>query len=320
MPKPETGIDVFSLLRLQGVVCGIAELQARFAALQRGTGRHWLYVVKRGSCWVDLANESRRPIRLGEGDVLAVANDAAHVLRDSEKRGRDAAPLRLRSPGLRAGANEAKTVLFVASVSVASAALSDLFPTIFHVPADGSAPSRRIAALVQIIEDEIAESANEPGSSAVVDRLGDLLLIELLRVETRRVAEVNPVWVHGIEDALVARLVTRFHTSPDATWNWATMCRAAGLSRSSLDRRFRAALGQSPKRYLFALRMRLAAAALAEGRQSIAEIASAVGYESEAAFHRAFTRKLGLTPGVYGRRSRSPEPGSATTAARRRAR
>ena len=283
MPKPETGIDVFSLLRLQGVVCEIAELRPRLAKRRRGTGRHWLYVVKRGSCSVELDDESRRPIRLGEGDVLAVANDAAHALR--------AAP-------------DATTMIFVASVSVASAALSDLFPTIFHVPADGSAPSRRIAALVHIIEDEIAESANEPGSSAVVDRLADLVLIELLRVETRRVAETNPVWVHGIEDAHVARLITRFHTTPDATWNWATMCRAAGLSRSSLDRRFRAALGQSPKRYLFALRMRLAAAALAEGRQSIAEIASAVGYESEAAFHRAFTRKLGLTPGVYGRRSR----------------
>jgi transcriptional regulator GlxA family with amidase domain len=66
-------------------------------------------------------------------------------------------------------------------------------------------------------------------------------------------------------------------------------------------------LGQSPKRYLFALRMRLAAAALAEGRKSIAEIASSVGYESEPAFHRAFHRKLGLTPGVYGRRAKRAE-------------
>ena len=79
------------------------------------------------------------------------------------------------------------------------------------------------------------------------------------------------------------------------------MCRAAGLSRSALDRRFRAVLGQSAKSYLFRLRMQRAAAALGEGRKSIAEIAGSVGYESEVAFHRAFRRAFGLSPGAYAR-------------------
>jgi AraC-like DNA-binding protein len=79
------------------------------------------------------------------------------------------------------------------------------------------------------------------------------------------------------------------------------MSRVAGLSKSALDRHFRSVLGQSPKRYLLALRMRMAAAALAEGRQSINEIAASIGYDSGRAFHRAFRRTLGLTPGGYTR-------------------
>src|SRR5258705_13329392 len=77
------------------------------------------------------------------------------------------------------------------------------------------------------------------------------------------------------------------------------MCRVAGLSRSALDNRFRAVFGQAPKRYLLELRMRRAATALAAGRRTIGEIASSFGYESEAAFNRAFHRAIGVTPGAY---------------------
>lgn len=297
------GADLFPLLRMRGMTCGYADLRAPWSLAQRGTERHWFYFAKKGSCWVEATGQSRGPIRLGEGDALAIANDSPHHLRHGEKPSREAAPaLRVRSPGEREmDVGDADTLLFVASVARKAAPLSELFPTVFHVPADGSHSSRRIADLVTIAEDEIAQAPDEPGSSAVLDRLGDLLLIELLRVETRRVNQENPVWVGGIVDPEVARLITQLHAEPGRHWAWESMCQTAGLSRSALDRRFRAVLGQSPRSYLFGLRMRLAAAALAEGRKSISEIAADVGYESEPAFHRAFRRTLGFTPGAVKR-------------------
>src|SRR5216684_2795858 len=115
--------------------------------------------------------------------------------------------LAVRPPAARgSAAGRATTVLFVASVARDAAPLSDLFPTIFHVPADGSRSSRRIVDLVRLIEDEIAEAPGEAGSGAVVDHLGDLILIELLRVETRRAHQPSPVWVQGIVDPAVARV------------------------------------------------------------------------------------------------------------------
>jgi AraC-like DNA-binding protein len=295
-------IDPFALLHLTGVVCGYLDLEVDAALRQAHTGRHWLYVVEKGSCTVELTEQLREPVLLGIGDVLAIANDALHEIRQGNRRRVE--PVRA-GLSLRAAATPAPdgaaTGVFVASVPVRSASLSELFPTLFHVPADGSRSNRRITDLVHLMEEEISSPA-EAGAGAVVDHLADLVLIELLRVETHRVNETSPVWVQGIVDPEVARLVTRFHAQPAYHWNWESMGRTAGLSRSALDRRFRAVLGQSPKRYLLGLRMRLAAAALVEGRQSIGEIAAAVGYESEPAFHRAFRRTLGRTPGTYARR------------------
>lgn len=302
-PAPTQGVDIFPLLRMEGVDCGHLDLDPPYSLHVAGSGRHWLYVVERGGCWFETERDPRSPLRLAAGDVLAVANDAPHLLRDAPTTAK-ARPVRglslSRHPSRELGGSAA-TSLFVATVPCDSDPLSELFPTLFHVPADGSPSSRRIAGLVRLIEDELADEADEPGSGSVIDRLGDLILVELLRVEMRRASEMNPVWVHGVADATVSRFVARLHAEPGRHWTWESMGRAAGLSRSALDRRFRAVLGQSPNRYLLALRMRLAASELAAGRKSIAEIAADVGYESEAAFHRAFRRTLGLTPGTYGR-------------------
>jgi AraC-like DNA-binding protein len=151
------------------------------------------------------------------------------------------------------------------------------------------------------MDEEISDGAPQAGSGAVIDRLGDLVLIELLRVETRRINQASPVWLNGVVDSVVARVITHFHAEPARHWTWESMSRVAGLSKSALDRHFRSVLGQSPKRYLLSLRMRMAASALAEGRQSINEIAESIGYDSGPAFHRAFRRTLGLTPGGYTR-------------------
>ena len=296
--------DPFPLLHRRGVTCGYADLEAPWAVEQRETGRHWLYFVEKGSCWIEPSQESRGTIELAPGDALAVANDSPHSLRHTKAATslRPQRSLAVRLPAVRpARVERPSTILFVASVACSAAALSDLFPTILHVPADGSSNSRRIADLMRLMQEEISGGPVQVGASAVLDRLGDLALIELLRVETRRIDQASPVWLQGIVDPIVARVVTQFHAEPATHWTWESMSRVAGLSKSALDGHFRSLLGQSPKRYLLALRMRLAAAALSGGRQSINEIAASVGYESGPAFHRAFRRTLGLTPGGYTR-------------------
>jgi len=289
---------------MQGVRYEYADLSAPWAGRFEQTGHHWFYLVQRGACWFQALNEPGDGLALEAGDVLGVVHDIPHSLRDSPATALPDSPSRLPTqPGSHRdrARSASSTTLFIGSIPCNSDPLSELFPTLFHVPSDGSRESRRIAGFVRLIEDEIAHQQSEPGSSSIVRRLSELIVVELLRVAMRHASEVNPVWLHGLTDPQIARLIAELHEEPGRHWSWEAMCRSAGLSRSALDRRFRATLGQSPSRYLLRLRMRHAAVALAEGRRSIAEIASSVGYESEVAFHRAFRRTLGLTPGAYAR-------------------
>ena len=299
-PEPAAGVEIIPYLHMQGVKYAYAEMSAPWAYRLERTGHHWCYVVRRGSCWFEPLNEPGEGILLRAGDVLGVVHDIPHSLRDRAETRLPDSPKALSLTATRSsGDGSSATTLFVGSIPCHADPLSELYPTLFHVPADGSRESRRVAEFFRVIEDELADAA--PGSTSVVQRLSELIIVEFLRVTMRRLSDINPVWLHGLADAQVARLVGHLHREISAHWTWESMCRAAGLSRSALDRRFRAVLGQSAKSYLFRLRMQRAAAALGEGRKSIAEIAGSVGYESEVAFHRAFRRAFGLSPGAYAR-------------------
>jgi AraC-like DNA-binding protein len=168
------------------------------------------------------------------------------------------------------------------------------------VRADGSIHSQRLLRILDLAELEIVAEPRALGSPSVLRRLSEVLVVELLRFATERMSggEV-PAWVSGLADPLVSRVAANLHSAPGNRWTVKAMGRIAGLSRSALEDRFRAVFGQPPKRYLLELRMRRAATALAGGRQTIGEIASSIGYESEAAFNRAFHRAVGVTPGAY---------------------
>jgi AraC-like DNA-binding protein len=299
--SPTAVAEIFPYLHMRGVHYGYADLDPPWAYRLERTGHHWCYVVQRGACWFEPLEQQNEALLLRAGDVLGVVHDIPHSLRDAADTGLPDSPSPLPLKPSRADNDATTTRLFVGSIPRHSDPLSEFYPTLFHVPADGSRESRRIAGFLRVIEDEIADHPGEPGSASVIQRLSELIVVEFLRVTMRRLSDINPVWLHGLGDAQVARLAAQLHRDTSRRWTSASMCRAAGLSRSALDRRFRTVLGQSAKSYLFRLRMRRAAAALAEGRKSIAEIASAIGYESEVAFHRAFRRAFGLSPGAYGR-------------------
>src|SRR5262249_60762849 len=119
------------------------------------------------------------------------------------------------------------------------------------------------------------------------------------------------VWRGGVRDPFVGRALTALPRAPARAWTLQTLARSAGLSRSALAERFTQFVGRPPMQYLTNWRMQLATAQLLGGRDSIAEIANRVGYESEAAFSRSFKKVLGTSPSQW-RRDRA-EPQAART-------
>ena len=298
-------MEIFPHIRMEGTNFGVIEIAAPWA-FRIGAGPvHFLYVVREGSCWLEFEG-AREPIALREGDVAAVAGGHPHVLRDSRTTPPPARirPVPMRTPPPPPGRGPGKTTLFVGRAPSDLDPLTPLFPTAIHVPADGSTANRHVHTLTEMIEAETASGG--PGSDAILARLSEVIVIELLRTAMNRENQPNPAWTRGLADPIVARTVANLFAEPGRRWNIEEMRRIAGLSRSAFEHRFHALVGESPKRYLVRLRMRRAIAALREGRESLAQIASHLGYDSEAAFHRAFKRATGWTPGEYRRRAVAP--------------
>jgi AraC-like DNA-binding protein len=112
-------------------------------------------------------------------------------------------------------------------------------------------------------------------------------------------------WLAGLREPFVGRALQSLHRSPARQWTLESLAREVGLSRSALAERFTQFVGQPPMQYLASWRMQIAASRLQNGTESVAEVATRVGYESEAAFSRAFKKSVGLAPSEWRRRRRT---------------
>ncbi len=166
----------------------------------------------------------------------------------------------------------------------------------------------------------IAESTRPgPGNRAVLARLSELLFMEVVRWQLTYIAEGHRGWLAGLNDPHVGRALTLLHAEPARSWTVEELADRAAISRAALAKRFVELVGEAPMQYLAGWRMHLARRLLRESALGLAEIASRVGYESEAAFNRAFTRLVGTPPGTW-RQSKgfsqagTPEPPDRRTA------
>lgn len=151
----------------------------------------------------------------------------------------------------------------------------------------------------------VLQAANrEAGAGAMLAKLSEVVFVETLRRYVRDIPDGQTGWLAGTRDAVVGKALTLLHHRHAHPWTVADLAREAGVSRTVLADRFRHYLGESPMAYLTTWRLRLGARALTSTSRGVAEIASEVGYESEAAFNRAFKREYGLPPARY-RKERS---------------
>jgi transcriptional regulator GlxA family with amidase domain len=139
-------------------------------------------------------------------------------------------------------------------------------------------------------------SEGHHASSSVMARLSELLFVEAVRAYSESQAVHEKHWLHGLKDQYVGRALAALHDRLAHSWSVADMAEVAGLSRSAFVERFTAAMGTPPMQYLAKSRMMLAKELLGERQKSISQVATAVGYEAEAAFNRAFKREFGLPP------------------------
>ena len=150
--------------------------------------------------------------------------------------------------------------------------------------------------------DEIA--AGRMGSETVFAKLSELLFVEAIRRYAESLPEGQTSWLAGLRDPFVSRALAVLHRRPGDHWTVEGLGSAVGLSRSALTERFTQVIGTPPMQYLAGWRIQVAAQELLNTGKSIPRIALDVGYETEAAFARAFKRRMGTPPVTWRRRSR----------------
>jgi len=183
-------------------------------------------------------------------------------------------------------------------------------PRLLHVEA--SADRDWLAAFMG---QAVAESRRKrPGGEAMLERMSEIMFIDAVRRHADALPGNSRGWLAGLRDRLVGRALALLHEAPATAWTVEELGRRTGLSRSALHERFVEFVGQPPMQYLTSWRMQVAAALMRDTRATVASVAQDVGYESEAAFARAFKRIVGESPGAWRRQAGRAAPSAARRA------
>ena len=173
-------------------------------------------------------------------------------------------------------------------------------PAVVHAPGQVD----RVGLVGRLIQAALDESrARRAGSEIVLARLSELLFVEVLRAHLDALPEEARGWLAGLRDRHVGAALRLMHARPAEPWTIEGLAREVGLSRSVFAERFAHYLGVGPIQYLIRWRLQLAARLLERSGVAIAQVAEEAGYESEAAFNRAFKKLTGSPPAAW-RRSR----------------
>jgi AraC-like DNA-binding protein len=261
------------------------------------------HVIARGACWGGTLGGE--PIRLLEGDLVVFPQGDAHVLSsapgmhaqpDLAMYARSSTPLPMVYE-VGGGGDRARVVCgFLGCDERPYNPLLAALPSIIHLSAAGNAAKGWLGTLLNIAVGESGQA--RAGSENILARLSELLFVEALRRYLESLPAAEKGWLAGLRDPVVGQALAAIHGAPAEPWTVERLARAAGLSRSVFAERFMDIMGQPPMQYLALWRMQLAGRLLTDGG-TVASVAASVGYESEAAFSRAFKKLVGQSPAAW---------------------
>jgi AraC family transcriptional regulator, alkane utilization regulator len=314
--------DVLGVIRISGAVLFHGEFSAPWCVstppaslmarvLMPGAKRLILFhIIAEGECWAE--RHGSPPLHLAAGDVIALPFGDAHALADAP--GHPPTPIAALLPPrpwatfpvVRHGGSGPRTRILCGFLHADDVPLHPLLaslPPMLRVRSRMAEPAPRLEAIIGYTLEEAR--AARPGVSCLLTRLVDILFVEILRrhLEDLPQEEIRPL--AGLKDSQVRRALELLHSEPRRRWTLDDLAQRTGTSRSVLAERFKTVMGCAPIQYLTQWRLQLAAHQLCQPQESVAQVAAQFGYESEAAFNRAFKRYLGEPPATW-RRKRLP--------------
>jgi len=273
------------------------------------------HLLLKGSGWAAISGLP--PVRLAAGDVVMFPHGDRNVVSSApglepipanaewvSARRDDPKPIPIayhhgiREPGVLMPRADADAILVCGFLGCDLRPFNPLvaaLPRMLHLPA-----SRTGDWVARVIDQAVVESNNRrPGGDAVLERLSEMMFVDAARRYLDDLPEGATGWLAGLRDRYVGAALALMHERPDHTWSVDELAREVGLSRSALHERFVQFVGQPPIQYLAGWRIQLGSRMLLESNRNVATIALDVGYDSEAAFARAFKRMVGAPPAAW---------------------
>jgi AraC family transcriptional regulator, alkane utilization regulator len=309
--------EVLRLVRLTGAVFLNAEFSAPWSVQSPPSpvlakslmpdAEHLVeyHFIAEGRCFIRTADEE--PIALDEGDLVMLPHGDAHRMASDPDR--DPEPLAAESivlppPGeiasLRHGSGGALTRVVCGYLAVDRKLCGSLIaalPRILRVSARGGEISNWLQTYIRLSVIERGE--DRPGGACVLAKLSELMFVEAIRRYVESLPPEQTGWLAAVRDPFVGKALGLLHARPSHPWTVESLGREIGLSRAALAERFTRFIGQPPMQYLTQWRLTLGAHLLRATNKGVAEIAADVGYDSEAAFNRAFKREFAAPPGTW---------------------
>ena len=320
--------DVLNSVRLEGAFylnaeftapwcirgeCNVPSVRDRLAGAEHVLFFHYL---TEGRCKVRL-NDGAEVLDVHAGDLILIPQYDPHLMGSDlqiapmepeplldDGPAADGAFIRLRQGG---GGTTTRFVCgYMACNRSVCRPLLEALPRLMRIPVGDGPASTMLRELLQLGVRE--SSASRPGAESMLAKLSELMFVEALRRYAETLPPDGKGWLAGVRDPQIGRALALLHGEPAKAWTVDELGRAVALSRSALAERFAALVGESPIQYLMRWRLALAARALRSARTPIARVAEHSGYESEAAFSRAFKREFGVPPATWRKAGQTRQP------------
>ena len=298
--------DMLDTVRLETTVFAQTWLWSPWGIRAKAVDQFTFHVLPRGGGRLEV--DGLDPVEVGAGDVVMLAPGRSHILRDRpESEFRDLGDLlaegafdpRPENDPAGDGADAYLICGCFRFADVRGDRLISALPTLIHVRGGETTAGPWLAQTIRLLADEA--TADRPGATTVVNRLCDALFVYVLRSHLATRPAEDATWLRALVDPQMSMALRIIHAEPGAPWTVAKLAAGVGMSRSAFAARFSDLVGEAPMAYVTRWRLRTAAVALRTTRRDVAEVAASAGYESTAAFSKAFRRLIGEPPGAYRR-------------------
>lgn len=299
--------EALHFLRLSGTFYTRSEFSAPWGlALPPLADCLMFHVVNAGRAWLDVDGHER--VLLRPGDLALVPHGLGHTLASEPDGAADALfdlpreAVSERYDILRHGGGGAPTHMVCGAVRFdhpAARQLVALLPKAIVIEAAHTLHDDWIGHTLRLMAAEAREL--RPGGETIITRLSDILVIQAIHAWIERDPAARTGWLGALKDRQIGRALTLIHRDPAHAWTLASLASQVAMSRSAFAARFAELVGVPAMQYVARWRMQLAATTLKESGAALADVAARLGYQSEAAFSRAFKRCVGVSPGAVRR-------------------